>query len=58
MLLVIGKRTSALWLIGLGLAGTGCLRYDGAVPFFFLTVAALSVHMFHHREEFRRLAIP
>lgn len=57
MLLVIGKRTSALWLIGLGLAGTGSLRYDGAVPFF-LTVAALSVHMFHHREEFRRLAIP
>lgn len=37
MLLVIGKRTSALWLIGLGLAGTGCLRYDGAVPFFLLS---------------------
>lgn len=37
MLLVIGKRTSALWLIGLGLAGTGSLRYDGAVPFFLLS---------------------
>ena len=54
---LLEKRTSALWLIGLGLAGTGSLRYDGAVPFF-LTVAALSVHMFHHRAEFRRLGIP
>lgn len=51
------KRASSLWLIGLGLVGTGCLRYDGAVPFF-LTVAALSVHMFHHRGEFPRLAVP
>lgn len=52
-----GKRTSSLWLIGLGLAGTGCLRYDGYVPFF-LTTGVLLAYMFRHPQERRRLAIP
>lgn len=54
---MLEKRTSGLWLIGLGLAGAGCLRYDGYVPFF-LTVAVLCVYMFRHREEIRRLGVP
>ena len=54
---MLEKRTSSLWLIGLGLAGTGCLRYDGYVPFF-LTTGVLLAYMFRHPQERRRLAIP
>lgn len=54
---MLEKRAFSLWLIGLGLAGAGSLRYDGYVPFF-LTVGALAVYMFRRPQESRRLAIP
>ena len=54
---MLEKRISSLWLIGLGLMGTGSLRYDGYVPFF-LTVVALIAYMFFRRKEVRRLWIP
>lgn len=48
---MLEKRISSLWLIGLGLMGTGSLRYDGYVPFF-LTVVALIAYMFSGEKKF------
>ncbi len=48
---------SSLWMIALGLAGMGCFRYDGSVPFF-LTIAVLACCMLRQKEVRCRLWIP
>lgn len=54
---MLETRRASLWMIGLGLIGTGCFRYDGSVPFFF-TMAALACYMVRREEARRRLWIP
>lgn len=54
---MLETRKTSLWMIGLGLIGTGCFRYDGSIPFFF-TIAALACYMVRRREARRRLWVP
>ncbi len=54
---LLRKNIPSLWMIGLGLSGSACFRYDGFVPFI-LTVVVLIAYSLLNGRAARRLLYP